>query len=388
MSQSSNPRPLTLSKIMTPLVVLIIALGIYVALINSTPELNTTQKDPVPVAVRAQTVALEKISLEVTSEGNVQPRAQTQLVAQVSGEVIAVADALSSGGQFQRGDTLLELDPRDYQIARSRAQASLDRARAERDFASEEAARVRTLYGDELASIADLQRADRTLSVAEASVNEAAAALERASIDLERTVIKAPFNGRVRSESVDIGQFLREGASIATIYDTERLEVRFPLADAQLAFLDADYARLGSAGDEAATVTLTAKFAGDMQSWEAKLTRTEGDISTRSRFLHVIAEVSDTTSDKGVQLPIGLFVNGIITGRDVENLVRIPRTALRADNTVMVIDENDQLHFRDVQIFQLTSDSALISAGLNEGERISVSPLQFVVEGMPVRVID
>ena len=388
MSQSSNPRPLTLSKIMTPLVVLIIALGIYVALINSTPELNTTQKDPVPVAVRAQTIALETISLEVTSEGNVQPRAQTQLVAQVSGEVIAVAEALLSGGQFQRGDTLLELDPRDYQIARSRLQASLDRARAERDFASEEAARVRTLYGDELASIADLQRAERTLSVAEASVNEAAAALERASIDLERTVIKAPFNGRVRSESVDIGQFLREGANIATIYDTERLEVRFPLADAQLAFLDPDYARLGSAGDEAATVTLTAKFAGDMQSWEAKLTRTEGDISTRSRFLHVIAEVSDTTSDKGVQLPIGLFVNGIITGRDVEDLVRIPRTALRADNTVMVIDENDQLHFRDVQIFQLTSDSALISAGLNEGERISVSPLQFVVEGMPVQVID
>ena len=388
MSQSSNPRPLTLSKIMTPLVVLIIALGIYVALINSTPELNTTQKDPIPVAVRAQTIALETISLEVTSEGNVQPRAQTQLVAQVSGEVIAVADALSSGGQFQRGDTLLELDPRDYQIARSRAQASLDRARAERDFASEEAARVRTLYGDELASIADLQRAERTLSVAEASVNEAAAALERASIDLERTVIKAPFNGRVRSESVDIGQFLREGASIATIYDTERLEVRFPLADAQLAFLDPDYARLGNAGDEAATVTLMAKFAGDMQSWEAKLTRTEGDISTRSRFLHVIAEVSDTTSDKGVQLPIGLFVNGIITGRDVEGLVRIPRTALRADNTVMVIDENDQLHFRDVQIFQLTSDSALISAGLDEGERISISPLQFVVEGMPVQVID
>ena len=388
MSQSSNPRPLTLSKIMTPLVVLIIALGIYVALINSTPELNTTQKDPVPVAVRAQTIALETISLEVTSEGNVQPRAQTQLVAQVSGEVIAVAEALSSGGQFQRGDTLLELDPRDYQIARSRAQASLDRARAERDFASDEAARVRTLYGDELASIADLQRAERTLAVAEASVNEAAATLERTSIDLERTVIKAPFNGRVRSESVDVGQFLREGASIATIYDTERLEVRFPLADAQLAFLDPDYARLGSAGDEAATVTLMAKFAGDMQSWEAKLTRTEGDISTRSRFLHVIAEVNDTTSNKGVQLPIGLFVNGIITGRDVEDLVRIPRTALRADNTVMVIDENDQLHFRDVQIFQLTSDSALISAGLNEGERVSVSPLQFVVEGMPVQVID
>ena len=388
MSQSSNRRPLTLRKLMAPLVVLIIASGVYVALVNTTPELNTTQKDPVPVAVRAQTIALETISLEVTSEGNVQPRAQTQLVAQVSGEVITVAEALSSGGQFQQGDALLTLDPRDYQIARSRAQANLNRARAERDFALEEAVRVRTLYGDELASIADLQRTERTLSVAEAGFTEAVAALERASIDLERTVIKAPFNGRVRSESVDIGQFLREGASIATIYGTERLEVRFPLADGQLAFLDPDYARLGNAGDNAATVTLQARFAGDLQTWKAKLTRTEGDISTRSRFLHVIAEVSDTTSDKGVQLPIGLFVNGIITGRDVEGLVRIPRTALRAGNSVMVIDDNDQLHFRDVQIFQLTSDTALISAGLDEGERISISPLQFVVEGMPVQVIN
>ncbi len=388
MPPSSTPRSLTLSKLLTPLIVLVIASGIYVALINTTPALKTTQKDPVPVAVRSQTIKLETIGLEVISEGNVQPRAQTQLVAQVSGEVISVSEAMLSGGQFQRGDVLLKIDPRDYQIARDRAQANLNRARAEIDFAAEEAARIQALYGDELASISDLQRAERLLAVSEASVSDAQAALERAKIDLERTVIKAPFKGRVRSESVDIGQFLREGANIATIYDTERLEVRLPLADSQLAFLDPRYTQMGSAGDKPAAVTLSAQFAGAPQTWNAVLTRTEGDISTRSRFLHVIAEVRDTKNDNEVQLPVGLFVTSVIQGRDVERLVRIPRTALRADNRVMVIDEDNKLRFRDVTVFQLTSGHALISAGLDEGERISISPLQFVVEGMPVQVIN
>ena len=388
MNQSPTPRSLRLKKLIAPLIVLVIASGIYLGLINTTAELDTTVKEPVPVAVRAIAVEPETVNLKVYSEGNVQPRSQTNLLAQVAGEVIYVADTMLSGGQFQLGDTLLKLDPRDYQIARDRAQASLSRAQAELNFARLEAGRVRALYGDELASVADLQGAERLLAVAEASAMEATAALERANIDLERTLIRAPFNGRVRNESVDVGQFLQKGASIATVYDTERLEVKLPLADAQLAYLAPQYANVGSAGENPAQVTLTANFAGAVQTWEATLTRTEGDISTRSRFLHVIAEVSETTSDRGVQLPLGLFVDATISGRDAEGLVRIPRTALRADDTVMVIDENDQLHFRHVQIFQLTADEVLLSDGLEKGEHVSISPLQFVVEGMLVQVIN
>ena len=388
MNQSPTPRSLRLKKLIAPLIVLVIASGIYLGLINTTAELDITVKEPVPVAVRAITVEPETVNLKVYSEGNVQPRSQTNLLAQVAGEVIYVADTMLSGGQFQLGDTLLKLDPRDYEIARDRAQASLSRSQAELNFARLEAGRVRALYGDELASVADLQGAERLLAVAEASAMEATAALERANIDLERTLIRAPFNGRVRNESVDVGQFLQKGASIATVYDTERLEVKLPLADAQLAYLAPQYANVGSAGENPAQVTLTANFAGAEQTWEATLTRTEGDISTQSRFLHVIAEVSETTSDRGVQLPLGLFVDATISGRDAEGLVRIPRTALRADDTVMVIDENDQLHFRHVQIFQLTADEVLLSDGLEKGEHVSISPLQFVLEGMLVQVIN
>jgi RND family efflux transporter MFP subunit len=226
MNQSPTPRSLRLKKLIAPLSVLVIASGIYLGLINTTAELDTTVKEPVPVAVRAITVEPETVNLKVYSEGNVQPRSQTNLLAQVAGEVVYVADTMLSGGQFQLGDTLLKLDPRDYEIARDRAQASLSRSQAELNFARLEAGRVRALYGDELASVADLQGAERLLAVAEASAMEATAALERANIDLERTLIRAPFNGRVRNESVDVGQFLQKGASIATVYDTERLEVK------------------------------------------------------------------------------------------------------------------------------------------------------------------
>ena len=317
-----------------------------------------------------------------------QPSIETKLVAQVAGEVVELSSSLVAGGDFSKGDVLLKLDPRDYEIALARSQATLSRAQAEQRFATEEITRIRSLYGDELASIAELQSAERLLAVANAASDDAAAAVKRASVDLERTVFTAPFNGRVRAEDVDIGQFLSKGAMIATLYDTDRLQVRLPLADAQLAYLDPSYAQTGMSGEEPANVVLTANYAGDMQSWSAKLLRTEGDISTKSRFLHVIVAVTETLNSNGVRLPVGLFVNAVIDGRTVDNLVSIPRSALRPDNSVMVIDDSDKLHFRDVSVFKLSDNDVLISEGLASGERISISPLQFVVEGMPVTVID
>lgn len=340
------------------------------------------------MAVRAMAINLAPMKLTVSSEGNVQPKVETKIVAQVSGEVIELSPRLAAGGDFRKGDVLLKLDPRDYEIALTRSKAALSRAKAEQRFAAEEASRIESLYRDELASIAQLQNAQRLTSVADAALQDASASVDRAKIDLERTVIKAPFNGRVRSEDVDVGQYVTKGAMVAKVYDTDRLEVRLPLADAQLAYLDSRYAQTGLAGDTPANVTLTADYAGDAQTWDAKLLRTEGDISTKSRFLYVIAEVTKTINSNGVRLPVGLFVDATIEGRSVNNVVSIPRTALRPDSSVMVIDDEERLHFRDVSVFKLSDSDAIISDGLASGERISISPLQFVVEGMPVTVID
>jgi RND family efflux transporter MFP subunit len=388
MDDGTASKPSAIKRLLVPLVILALSAAIAVVLINNQPTLETTVKEPVPVAVRALEVKLAPMQLSVSSEGNVQPSIETKLVAQVAGEVVELSSSLVAGGDFSKGDVLLKLDPRDYEIALARSEAALSRAQAEQRFAAEEAARIRSLYSEELASVAHLQSAERLLAIANAALDDASAAVKRASVDLERTVFTAPFNGRVRAENVDVGQFLSKGAMIATLYDTDRLQVRLPLADAQLAYLDPSYAQTGLAGEEPADVVLTANYAGDTQSWSAKLLRTEGDISTKSRFLHVIVEVIETLNGNDVRLPVGLFVDAVITGRTVDDLVSVPRTALRPDNTVMVIDDGDQLHFRDVTVFKLADSDVLISEGLASGERISISPLQFVVEGMPVTVID
>ena len=388
MNDGTSGKPSAIKRLLVPLLILALSAAIFVVLVNNQPTLKTTVKEPVPVAVRALDINLAPMQLSVSSEGNVQPSVETKLVAQVAGEVVELSSSLVGGGDFSKNDVLLKLDPRDYEIALARSQAALSRAQADQRFAAEETARIRSLYGEELASIAQLQSAERSLAVANAALDDASAAVKRASVDLERTVFTAPFNGRVRAENVDVGQFLSKGAMIATLYDTDRLQVRLPLADAQLAYLDSSYAQTGLAGEEPADVVLTADYAGDTQSWSAKLLRTEGEISTKSRFLHVIVEVTETLNSNGVRLPVGLFVDAVITGRTVENLVSVPRTALRPDNSVMVIDDDNQLHFRDITVFKLSDGDVLISEGLASGERISISPLQFVVEGMPVTVID
>jgi len=388
MNDAASRKSSVTKKLIAPLLILALSAAIFLALVSNQPTLQTTVKEPVPVAVRALEINTGPMQLSVNSEGNVQPSVETKLVAQVAGEVIEVSDSLVAGGDFSKGDILLRLDPRDYEIAVTRSQAAMSRAEAEQRFAAEEAARIKSLYGDELASIAELQNAERLLAVANAALTDARAALMRATVDLERTVFRAPFNGRVRGEDVDAGQFVAKGSMIATLYDTDRLQVRLPLADSQLAYLDASYAQTGLAGDTPANVLLTADYAGDTQTWGAKLLRTEGDISVKSRFLHVIVEVTNTLSSNGVRLPVGLFVDAAIEGRTMDNLVSVPRTALRPDNSVMIINERNQLEFRDVSIFKLSDSDVLISEGLVSGERISTSPLQFVVEGMPVTVIN
>ena len=174
---------------------------------------------------------------------------------------------------------------------------------------------------------------------------------------------------------------------IATLYDTDRLQVRLPLADSQLAYLDASCAQTGLAGDTPANVLLTADYAGDTQTWSAKLLRTEGDISVKSRFVCHRGSYQHTQQQR-CQVTGWTVRRCVIEGRTMDNLVSVPRTALRPDNSVMIINERNQLEFRDVSIFKLSDSDVLISEGLVSGERISTSPLQFVVEGMPVTVIN
>ena len=239
------------------------------------------------------------------------------------------------------------------------------------------------LLDKRLVSRSALESAERRLRVAEAGLRAGESAVARAQRDLERTVLRAPFDGIVRQENIDVGQFVRRGSEIARLYATDAMEVRLPIADEQLAFLGF---RLGQRFDpaEAPRVTLSAPFGGVEQRWEGRILRAEGELDARSRMVHLVARVESPEP----ALPLGLFVSASIDGTLAQDIITLPRSVLREGNQVIVIDEENRLELRPVTPLRFFEDDVLIQAGLTAGERVCLSPLQTVVEGMRVQPLE
>ncbi len=226
----------------------------------------------------------------------------------------------------------------------------------------------------------------RASRVAEASLQEASAAVEQAKRDLERTALTAPFDGLVRREAVDVGQFVSRGAPVATVYASDQAEVRLPIADRQLAFLNLPVDHRGELpAEQQPRVTLRAEYAGRSLQWEGSIVRTEAQIDTASRMVHVVARISNV--EQAVPLNVGLFVNAEIEGLLANDIVVLPRTALREGDRVLVVDEESSLRYREIETLRLYKDEVLIQAGLAAGERVCVSPLQTAVDGMRVQPV-
>ena len=228
--------------------------------------------------------------------------------------------------------------------------------------------------------------------MASANLADARIALEQAEWDLARIEITAPFEGRVREESVDVGQFVSRGAAIASIYATDYAEIRLPIADDQLAYLRLPNMREANE-DEGPAVRLRARFAGMEHEWMGRVVRTEGEIDPRSRMVHVVARVEhpyrtdEDAGDARAPLAVGLFVQAEIEGPVLEDVIVVPRYAMRDDSHVLVVDAENRLRTRSVEVLRIDRDDVLIRSDLAAGERICVSPIQIVVEGMQVKPV-
>ena len=373
-----------------PAVIVLAAVAAAATLVVNRRTLQPAQPQPVPQAVRVLTVDPQPVQLRVHAQGTVSPRTETQLVPEVSGNVTWMSPALVAGGYFGLGEPLLRIDERDYVAAVRRAEATLSRAQAEDEHAQFELTRAQDLFAQQLISRSDQEEKVRAARVAEASVADAQLVLETAKNDLARTTLSAPFAGLVRSEQVDIGQFINRGNAIAEVYATDALEVRLPIADQQLAYLNVPLDQRGEMSpDSAPTVSLTAEFAGRKQSWTGYLARTEAQIDPGSRMVYAIARVrAQDEGEMNTAPPVGLFVQAEIEGIAEDNIVVLPRSALRDNNQVLVVDTENRLHFREVEILRVYRDEAYIRAGLEAGEKVNISPLQTVVEGMRVQPLD
>ncbi len=364
---------------------------LFAALLVLNPtELDEASPEIVPVAVRVMEVRSEPTKLFVESQGKVQAARTVNLSTPVAGTVAWISPKLEAGGYVAADEPLLRLDSSDYEIALARSEAALEQAIAEESHARSEYERLRELGERRLASESQIQNAERLANVTAARINEIETQLRQARIDLERTEVRAPFDAIVQSRQVELGQYANRAQNIAVMYGAEEVEVRLPLAIRQLGYLDVPLDFRGELDRRVAPVVrLEGFYGGQRHTWFGRMVRTEATIDPDSNTVQSIVRVAQPREGEknAIPLPIGLFVEASISGREIDDIIALPRAVIRNNDQVLVVDAENKMYYREVEIFRFEEERVLISGGLAPGEIVCISPIQAVVNGMSVQPV-
>lgn len=330
--------------------------------------------------------------LTVTTQGTVRPLREIDLVNRVAGRVESVAPEFAEGGFFRSGDLLLKIEEVDYRFAIARAESQLAAARqrvAEEQGRAQQARREWRDLGSPEANALFLR--EPQLASARSALAAAEADLAAARLDLDRTRIVAPFNGRVSEKLADEGQYLPPGSRVARVYATDTALVRLPLTDRQVALLDLPlyYRSEEDEADPVPAVLLTATFGNRDWQWQGRVVRTDAHIDENSRMIYAVAEVADPFARKpGSERPPlapGMFVTATIAGRPLAAVTELPRSALRRNDQVMLVDGRRRVAVREVRLLR-SADGRVWVQGLQRGERVIVREPTVLVAGMEVAV--
>jgi RND family efflux transporter MFP subunit len=352
-----------------------IAFGLAKGLRQEPPKREIDNRALLVDVERLETLSAQ---LAVRSQGSVLPRTQTLLGAEVSGAIVQISPKFIPGGVFRAGEVLLRIDSTDYEVAVRQAEALVKQRKIE----YEGAAKLRQQG----------YRAEAEYASAAAALASAEAELVRAQRNLERTAIRLPYEGMVLSKDADLGQFVSPGTRLGVTFATDFAEVRLPLTDQDLAFVDlpeaTEIAETGAS--EGPAVTLSATRMGKPAQWQAHIVRSEGVVDEKSRVTYAIARIDDPyrLHQEGIPLPVGTFVTADISGRTLDDVVRVPRSALRAASQVLVVDDDNRIRIRDVSVIRSDAQYAYIGEGVEAGERIAISAIETPLNGMYVRTTD
>ena len=377
-----------IKRILFPIAIVVAGLGLAGLIIATGPKLEQQPPPSSAPLVRTWVADVQTVQMTSITHGSVLPRTESELIPEVSGRIIEMSPVVVSGGFFKKGDVLLKIDPLDYEVALEQARASLASARSEYTNATKAHNRLLDLAKRQSASQSQQDDALNRLRFAQASIREATARLSKAERDITRTTVTAPYDGRVRTERVDIGQFVTRGAPIASLYATDVAEVRLPIQDEELAYLKLPLS--GQTDQHMPTVILRARFAGEEHTWQGRIVRTEGELDPKTRMINIVAQVQSPYERSGSRPPlaVGLFVEAEIIGKRVDNVFVLPRSALQANEQVYVVTDENRLSFREVEIIREVGEDIYITGGLKRGETISLSTVNNAIEGMLVRPID
>jgi RND family efflux transporter MFP subunit len=343
------------------------------------------------MVVETTTVEKQDYKVRLQSYGTVQPRTQSMLVAQVSGQIVSVNENVRDGGFFEKGDILGQIDPRDYEADVRISEASLADARqalAEAEARSNQALEDWERLGN-TGDAPDLVLRVPQLEAAKARVSSAKSSLQKANLDLERAQIVAPFAGRILRKLVDVGQVVSPNTQLAEIYATDVVEIRLPIRNRDLGFIDLpERFRFADAnGANNAAVTIHSDLIGD-ETWDAHLVRTESAIDETARQLHVIAQIEDPFGPANIgrsPLKIGQYVTAEIEGSALSEVLVVPNSTIYQGSYVYIV-EDDLLRRKDVVIAWQNDNDAIISDGIKDGDQLVTTALGQVTSGLRVAV--
>ncbi|NPA25297.1 MAG: efflux RND transporter periplasmic adaptor subunit [Deltaproteobacteria bacterium] len=377
------------------LIVVLLTAGTLAArfIIRSRPRVKKRPPSEMVTLVTAVKVFPEDRRIEVRAQGRMIPAKEIVLQARVTGTVVYLHPQLVPGGIIGKSEILLKLDDTDYRLNFKRMQdaLALEEANLRLEEGSQNVARqewdlIRKL-GDEIGgkvdeSSRDLALRKPQLAKVKARIASARTALEKARVDLERCTIRAPFNLVVRSENVDIGSEITTATKIATLAATDRFWAEISLPVAKLDRFD-----LPRPGEEGGSPVRVISRNG--RSWSGKIVSLAPDLDENGLMARILVAVDDPLGLKSGHRPLllGSFVKAVISGKLMAGVFRVPRSALRENETLFLVNEKQRLHHQTVHVAWKNLENVFVDRGLNPGDRVITSTLAAPVEGMLLRVV-
>jgi RND family efflux transporter MFP subunit len=378
-------------KILLPILVLLAAAGAAWAIMAAKPQVVQQSAESTVPSVNVVRVQPQSLRLNVMSQGVAMPRETIDLVAEVGGKVVQVHPAMVAGGFFAANELLLTIDTRDYDYAIVAAEARL--AEAKRVLINEQAQVEQAqnewqALGEGEPSALALRKPQ--LAEAQAKLKAAEADLAKAKLNRSRCELRAPFAGRVLSKQAGLGQYIPSGTVVARIYASDVAEIRLPIGTDQLAFLELPLGHAAIKSGHWPAVTLRAELAGKSHSWQGRIVRSEAALDDNSGQLYLVAQVAEPFREMPDRPPLlsGLFVQAEIEGVVRDGLFALPRTALNSLQQAKLVDSQQRLEIRQVDVLRLEADRVIVKAGLNPGEKVVVSELPVPVAGMKVNAVE
>ena len=392
-------------KILLPVIIIIATVILMMVIFKNPPKSSRGAPSKAPqMTVETTTLAPKTYQVMVQSFGTVKPRTQSVLFAQVSGQINYVSKQFRAGGFFEQGDILIQLDDRDHRAEVNIAQASLMSAKQN---LQEEYARVNQAkadwkrLGNGKAPNALVLRQPQ-YEAAKAQVLSAEAQLDKVKLSLERTSIVAPYAGRILKKNVDIGQVISSNTQLADIFAVDYVEIRLPIKNKDLPLMklpeeyrnahetsEANRIKTNNDNSMISNVVISSDLMGN-QIWQGKIVRTESAIDEISQQLYVVAQIIrpyDGEYNQGAQIKMGQYVTAEITGREVDNALVIPSSAIYQGSYVYTV-EDGLLMRKEIKLGWQNGTESIVTQGLIAGEQLVLTSLGQVSSGTPVAIAD